>query len=158
MGMIEINIGEEGQKRRGGRFRLEICPENRRDAATLRQLIQKHVKPGTTLVTDGWKGYCDIGDYNYDHHTVIHDYNFVDPGTGANTQTIESSWRSVRRKLSKGGTKKDELALHLCEFLWRRLVRNQERDPFVEFMGAAALAYDPAAVLVDLESDAEDTE
>lgn len=157
-GMIEINTGEEGQKRRGGRFRLEICPDNRRDAETLRQLIQKHVKPGTTLVTDGWKAYANIGDYNYDHYTVVHDYNFVDPATGANTQTIESSWRSVRRKLSKGGVKRDELALHLCEFLWRRLTQFAEEDPFIEFMSAAALAYDPARVFTDGASDTEESD
>ena len=112
------------------------------------------MRPGTTLVTDGWRGYCDIADYNYEHYTVIHDYNFVDPGTGANTQTIESSWRSVRRKLSKGGTNPDELALHLCEFLWRRLIRYQEQDPFTQFIAAAALAYDPAEVLMDADAGA----
>ena len=35
-------------------IRLEICPDNRRDSQTLVTLIQKHVAPQTTTMTDCW--------------------------------------------------------------------------------------------------------
>ena len=45
-----------------GRYRLEVCPDNRHDEATLRAIIEKHVLPGTDIMTDGWKGYDFIRD------------------------------------------------------------------------------------------------
>ena len=141
LGMIEINTGDV--KRRGGRFRLEICEDNKRDHNTLSNLIRKHVKPGTTLVTDEWRGYCGIEGYNYEHYTVTHDTSFVDQKTGANTQTIESQWRSMRRRLDRGGIPKDELASHMCEFLWRRYCYINEMDPFMKFIEDSARTYDP---------------
>lgn len=41
-------------------FRIEICPDNRRDVETLINLIKKHVKPGSTIMTDCWKGYKNL--------------------------------------------------------------------------------------------------
>ena len=43
LGMVDIETNE---------VRLEICPDNKRDANTLLKLIQKHVQPNTTLFTD----------------------------------------------------------------------------------------------------------
>ena len=47
LGMIEVGTGEALCK-----YRLEICPENKRDANTLISFIEKHVTPGTTIITD----------------------------------------------------------------------------------------------------------
>ncbi|XP_054159094.1 uncharacterized protein LOC128957372 isoform X2 [Oppia nitens] len=60
LGLVEIQIG--ANCRRGGRFRLEICPLNKRDADTLLPLIRKHVKIGTTIVSDCWAGYYRLTD------------------------------------------------------------------------------------------------
>jgi transposase-like protein len=111
-----------------GGYRLEICPENKRDRQTLQALITKHVAPDTTIMTDCWKGYEGLDEIGFEHFTVNHSYNFVDPDTGANTQRIESSWRALRKKLSRGGVKGEHLAFHLCEYLWRRQL--QDSDPF----------------------------
>ena len=73
-------------------FRLEICPDNKRDAATLIPLIKKHVAIGTTIRTDCWKAYHSLDDHGYIHETVNHTENFVDLETGAHTQKIESNW------------------------------------------------------------------
>ena len=143
LGIIEINTGEEGAKRRGGRLRLEICPGNKRDEPTLTALIRKHVKPGTTLITDGWKAYCNIADYGYEHYDVIHDENFIDPKTGANTQIVESTWRAMNRRLLRGGIPNDDIPMHLCEFLWRRDTYRKEEDPFMRFIEDAANTYNP---------------
>ena len=46
-------------------FRLEICPDNKRDRATLEALIEKHVAPGTTIMTDCWKGYNGLSQLGF---------------------------------------------------------------------------------------------
>ena len=56
----------------------------------------------------------------YIHLTVNHSKNFVDPLSGAHTQKIESSWRALKLRISRGGVnvKKDLAGLHFAEFLW----------------------------------------
>lgn len=66
-------------------YRLEICPDNKRDKDTLIQLIQKHVKVGSTIHTDCWKGYLDLKSYEYIHATVNHSKEFINSETGTHT-------------------------------------------------------------------------
>ncbi|XP_043478507.1 uncharacterized protein LOC122508906 [Leptopilina heterotoma] len=94
-------------------YRLEICPDNKRDKTTLINLIKKHVVVGTEIHTDCWKGYIDLEQCGYVHDTVKHSEEFVNSTTGAHTQNIESSWRWMRRSLSRGGVRKHNLADHL---------------------------------------------
>ena len=39
---------------------LEICPENKRDRKTLEALIQKRVRVGTKILTNGSAGYKQL--------------------------------------------------------------------------------------------------
>ena len=82
-GMIELGTVENPTPE--GNFRLEICPSNKRDEATLIPLIQKHIAPGTTIYTDGWGAYCNLEKYGYKHMTVNHSLNFKNPDTGVHT-------------------------------------------------------------------------
>lgn len=92
-----------------------------RDAATLLPLIQRYVKPGTTIHTDGWAAYNGLPALGYTHHTVNHSVNFVDPVTGTHTQSIEGSWYAAKRKLKRGhGTSRQLFASYLMEYMWRR--------------------------------------
>ena len=59
-----------------------------RPAATLLPLIQRHVLPGTTILSDQWRVYSQM---------VNHSLNFVDPATGIHTQETESTWSQVKR-------------------------------------------------------------
>ncbi len=111
-------------------FRLEICPDNKRDHETLLRLIQKHVTPNTTIITDKWKGYIGLQNEGFGHMTVNHRYNFVDSDSGAHTQTIESNWRPLKHKLMRSGLRREDLGLHLCEYLWRKGVRERNADLF----------------------------
>ena len=42
---------------------LALCPNNRRSEATLLPIIQQYVSPGTTIITDMWKGYYNLGNH-----------------------------------------------------------------------------------------------
>ncbi|GFX27200.1 DUF1758 domain-containing protein [Trichonephila clavipes] len=60
-----------------------------RTKETLIGLIQEWIKPGTTIYSDCWKSYATLGQVGYNHLTVNHSLNFVDPVTNCHTNTIE---------------------------------------------------------------------
>ena len=124
LGMVDIETNE---------VRLEICPDNKRDANTLLKLIQKHVQPNTTLFTDLWKGYNNLNENGFQHMCVNHSLQFV-TDEGVNTNKIKSQWRPVRQRLARGGVQKEKLADHLCEFLWRRDVGRRDVDYFDDIL------------------------
>ena len=62
-----------------------------RSEATLIPIIQKYIKPGTTIMSDCWKAYRKLEQLGYKHGTVNHSVEFVNSATGDHTQTIEST-------------------------------------------------------------------
>ncbi|KAL7080141.1 hypothetical protein ACQ4LE_000244 [Meloidogyne hapla] len=83
----------------------------------------------STIFTDAWKGYNNLSENGFEHWCVNHTYQFVTE-EGVTTNKIESQWRPLRNRLSRGGIQKDKLADHLCEFLWRRDVKRRDVDVF----------------------------
>ena len=97
----------------------------RRNEATLRAIIQRHIAPGSTIFSDEWAAYRNIGlwpGFNYTHLTVNHQQNFVNPSNGAHTQCIEANWGHIKTKLlrSMHGTTLQLLPGHLAEYWWRQ--------------------------------------
>lgn len=78
-----------------------------RSQETLLKVIKMWIKPGTTIVSDCWKAYNCLQNEGFLHLTVNHTYNFVDPNTGANTNTIERQWRDLRAWMQRMGPKVD---------------------------------------------------
>ena len=50
------------------------------------------IKRGEKWFPDKWKGYLPLKHHGYTHYDVNHSRNFVDPLTGAHTNTIEGTW------------------------------------------------------------------
>ena len=134
----------EGQWVLGG-----ICREDRsvflvtvpsRDRETLLPILKAKIKPGTTVISDCWKSYNTLNEEDFEHLTVNHSINFVDPQTGAHTQTIESLWWQIKRTLPEMYTHHNQLYLHLAEYLWRNMRRRCD-DIFQEFLIDAAKYY-----------------
>ena len=121
-----------------GKYRLEVCPDNKRDSSTLLTLIQKHVRQGSIIHTDCWRGYSKLQDNGYEHRTVNHSENFVDPSTGTHTQNIESSWRALKRRVTRGGVMHDALYRHFAEYIW---MQNHKEDVFYSFCRAIAKTF-----------------
>ena len=101
----------------------------RRNADTLLPLLKMHVAPGTTVISDGWAAYGGIdrirelqtGNPAYSHFVVNHSENFVDPDTGAHTQTIEGTWSHFKaRHKEERGTARHLFETYLYQFLWRK--------------------------------------
>lgn len=62
---------------------------------TLQGLIEKHVVKGSTVTTDCHASYGTLSQRGYRHYTVNHSrpgMPYVDPVTGANTNTVEVSY------------------------------------------------------------------
>ena len=56
-----------------------------RDEQTLVPIIQTWIKPGTTIISDFWKAYCNLEKHGYMHRTVNHSIEFVnDDGDSTN--------------------------------------------------------------------------
>ncbi|KAI6648543.1 hypothetical protein LOD99_8023 [Oopsacas minuta] len=73
-----------------------MIPVQDRSAATLVPLIQRYILPGTTILSGEWASYNSIPAASFQHLTVNHSLNFVDPTTGVHTQTVESTWGDAK--------------------------------------------------------------
>ncbi|XP_068228700.1 uncharacterized protein [Palaemon carinicauda] len=155
---VEIDESKFGKRRYHKGVRVDaqwvfggICRETReffavpvetRDRETLLALIKKYVVPGSTIISDCWKSYNCLGTEGFDHLTVNHTFNFVDPETGAHTNTIKRQWRSYKEWVPKVGRKKYYFRGYLARFYffsrWKSLV-----DRYHHFLLAVAALYPP---------------
>lgn len=118
---------------------MVVVPDRTRD--TLLPIIQQYIRSGTTIVSDEWRAYCAIPTLGYTHLTVNHSQNFVDPVTGAHTQSIEGYWSCTKRMMRKQGVMNtsDELfSSYLLECLWRKC---SDGDVFEKLLECIAEQY-----------------
>lgn len=104
---------------------------------------------GSTIYSDLWKAYETIEEIpgmNFRHLTVNHSENFVDPVTGAHTQSIESLWGKVKyRKKKECGVPRAGFDSFLCEFLWRQ--NNKNKDLFRKILSDIVEYWPPTKTL-----------
>ncbi|ETV69649.1 hypothetical protein H257_14672 [Aphanomyces astaci] len=98
-----------------------------RTKPTLSALISKHIKPRTKIMSDKFGSYVSTNErhtletnpllrgMNYTHAWVNHSENFVDPISGANTQSIERVWEVRVKQYLKAmrGAHRDHLPGYL---------------------------------------------
>ena len=93
---------------------------DRRDRVSLLNVIRRRVAPGSIIITDKWGGYFGLEiilyEMDYTHLVVNHRLWFVDPTTGANTQTVECFWSVLKRILRKRGTNIGDVERRLIQF------------------------------------------
>nr|XP_055032797.1 uncharacterized protein LOC129421358 isoform X1 [Misgurnus anguillicaudatus] len=89
-GMIEV-------KRNQRRPVLKVV--KRRTARKLIPIIRKHVRQGSTLISDDWPAYRKLAHHGFIHYQVNHSRFFVHPQTGAHTQHIERAWRTYKNEV-----------------------------------------------------------
>ena len=94
-------------------------------SATCRLPIIKSVcLPGTIIHTDQWRSYKDLGK-TFEHQTVNHKVNFINPITGAHTQNVESYNNKLKYRIKEmRGIKKELIDDYLLEFNYRERFTN----------------------------------
>ncbi|CEF70351.1 Transposase, ISXO2-like domain-containing protein [Strongyloides ratti] len=128
--------------RETGESFLKTVPD--RGVQTLMKIIKDNVAEGSTIYTDSWKSYrtSELEAQGFTHFKVNHKYHFVDPESGAHTQTIERMWGSAKwRNKKQRGTSRNMLDSYLAEFMWRQ--RNKEENPFLQILRDIATFWPP---------------
>ena len=110
----------------------------KRDEETIKDILDKYVEKGSIVHTDCWKGYLNIEESGFKHKTVNHSENFVDPETGAHTNTIEGLWNGIKLQIAPRNRNKDLIEAHLFEFIWRKVNKDCLWDAFIEALGSTA--------------------
>ena len=126
----KYNVGRLSRTLKDGWVFGGICRETKdifmvrvpnRNRKTLYKIIKKHIRPGTRIISDEWKAYATLEDEGYEHDTICHKRQFVDPqDPSIHTQNIEIQWRYAKAKFPKCSTSKPLRDGYLQEFLYRR--------------------------------------
>jgi len=111
-----------GYKRDSGR--IFIVPVKDRTVETLLHEIRNRIAPGSIIYSDSWRAYTNTKSYGYDHYTVNHEQNFVDPTTGCHTQNIERIRRDMRANIPRYGTSAEHYTFYIAEYLFKRLFQH----------------------------------
>ena len=123
--------------------RLIMYPVSDRTEKTLVQIIQRHVKRGSTIYSDGWSAYCNLNEYGYKHFTVIHKYAFkkiymnteTNQEVAVHTNRIEGAWKHAKDHFKRmAGTKGPQFESHLAEVMWRLEVKDKIYPEFFKLV------------------------
>jgi len=89
-------------------------PVQDRTEDTLLACIKKWIMPGTTIISDCWKSYNCLNSEGFQHLTVNHTYNFVDPDTGNNFSRQFNNYNELNQKEFFDTFTKLEIILQSC--------------------------------------------
>lgn len=77
--------------------RLVLKLVGKRSRCLLVPLIRRHVKSGSSIISDECRAYRRVlGNMGYKHYTINHSKWFVNPQTGSHTQHIERAWATIK--------------------------------------------------------------
>ena len=74
---------------------------------------------------------------------VNHSVNFVDLDSGAHINTIESTWRALKKSLPKNGTQKTLYDSYFSQYCIRKFYLNDSADQFLSFLNLISEVYHP---------------
>lgn len=122
---------------REGRIKAGPVPDT--SGFTLEGIIQENVVPGTTVTTDDFRSYSDLG-RTYDHGTVVHSKKEYVRGDH-HINSLESHWSLFKRAVK--GTHVHISSKHawkyVAEFSYRRNMRHSHWSMFNLLVHAFAL-------------------
>lgn len=118
-----------------------LVPVEKRDRATLIPLIQKYINPGSIIISDCWRAYDVLSEYDFEHLKVNHSVNFVDPQSGAHTNTVESLWRHVKNRIPSYNRRSHYFTDYLSKFMFLKRCKHGNLDATVKFLSYAKTLY-----------------
>ena len=142
-------FGIVDEDRSGRRFIYTVCVPDRR-RRTLYNHIFGHVAAGTTVVSDNFGTYANLG-YHYRHVQVNHSATFS--SYGVNTNTIEGAWRHLKDAVHEDGTPRHKyIQSRLDEYVVRKTFFDNAQQNECHFLlrivaakGTRAILHRPAA-------------
>ena len=113
----------------------------RRDRVTLEHIIRREVQEGSVVHSDEWPAYSNLNRY-FNHSTVNHQQNYVNPRDGTHTQNIERSWLEAKIRILKKmrGVPMETFQSHLDFICWK-IIQSNEGNLFVSFLNGIRTVY-----------------
>lgn len=114
-----FGLAQRKENNKGQKCYMQIVPD--REAPTLLSIVFEKCLKGSIIYSDCWSSYNKISKLNeYQHQTVNHSYNFLDPDTGTCTNLIECLWNVSKQKFKEiKGCKRAYVQSYIDEFIWR---------------------------------------
>jgi hypothetical protein len=110
-----------GGVERSGEQKLFVVTFADHNTNTLLDAISRHVCVGSIIVTDLWKGYCQLNkELGFTHFTVNHSKVYKDPDTRTHMNTNEGMWNGIKMTVSPRARILKGMDERLLEFVWRR--------------------------------------
>lgn len=109
-----------------------IIPVPNRNAQTIVNVLKSFVHDNTIIMTDGWRAYKkalkDMND-TFEHHSVNHSLNFVDPqDRTVHTQNVEGLFSRTKGFLkSKRGASLEQRSYYIAQFIWTYKIEKSKR-------------------------------
>ena len=108
---------------------------NDREKETLTRIIKEHVRKGSTIYTDSWRGYQDLEHHGYRHLKVVHARASRRLQImRIHTNHIERTWRTLKAFIPMEKRCLPIINEYLHEFIWRRKQRNNLWDEFLNLL------------------------
>ncbi|GFW68988.1 mitotic-spindle organizing protein 2A [Trichonephila clavipes] len=104
-------------------------------------VIKEWVVPGSVIILDCWKAYNCLSHEGYQHLRVNHSLTFMDPETGAHTNSIKGMWSAIKRLLRNHPAHVEgEFDHYLAKYMWRRRREHSMDDSALNKSNVAAVA------------------
>lgn len=119
-----------GMIERGGRIVVLQIPN--RKSETILPIIERHIVPGSTIYTDGFRNYRRLTEMGYNHDNVVHsDKEFVRGNIHSNS--IEGFWSHMKRSIrnAHGSISQEHAQSYLNEAVFK--YNNRHLDQMERF-------------------------
>ena len=116
-GKTAVIAAVEKKGRKLGRIRLDVIPDC--SGNSLKSFINDHIKPGSHITTDGWKGYQVIDQEAFVHHQVIQTKAFDKDSVLPGVHLIASLFKRMIRGTHQGRFEPKYLQRYLDEYVFR---------------------------------------
>lgn len=112
--------------------KIFIIPIENRSSEIIDNILCKHVKEGSIIYTDCWKGYQNLQiKFNFQHETVNHSKEFFNHHNGVCTNTVEGLNNGIKTKIKARNRVKTGIEAHVLEYIWRRQNKNNLWEEFI---------------------------
>jgi ISXO2-like transposase domain len=112
---------------------LVVCIDRKRE--TLFEFIKWFIHPGSVIISDKFTSYItldEIESYYYEHYSINHSNNFVDPTMLVDTITIKGPWNVLNHMVPPRKRTVQGVRVGILEYMWRRIYTGRLWDFLLE--------------------------